>query len=330
VVSLPAKGRPRVVRHASREPCDDVRVRAVGSRAAVMLELADHRVRFALLGQGAKVIERPHAVFSRAAGRLGSPEVVWTDDHWTAMAHQRDEDALWVEPIGQKGASFTLPRCAGAFAARFFHKRFYALEVEPRGERAELRLWRSEPDGGSPQQRTLEVGLTRADERRLSRDIRHTLKDLSHRATTRGDYRTQIVRPALERDGATLRLHDEGGVLTVSARPGEEGTLSLRVALGTGDVSEIEDAPSSLVRLARWVRLRWSEHERAADEARVAWANMLAEALGGRVSRFDAAGATFVLGVVLPALPDPETLDRWLRRVREEARGEARSIVDPR
>lgn len=318
VVAMPPGRDPVVVKHRLRARCRSIRLRAVGSRAAVMLGLEGDRVRLALVGQGAKAIERPHDVFARGTGPLRAPQVVWTDDRWAALAHDPHGDRLVVQPVGDKGVGFAFPRCEGPFAAEYFHKRFYALEVEPGAEGAELRLWRADRDGGRQQQRVVEVHPEDRAARRVARDVRFVLRGVAHRIETSADYRTQAPRPTLSRDGATLRMEDERGSLTLRARPAEEGGLRVRVASALGEGGDPGEIPSSLVRLARWIRSRWSAEERARAEAEERWARALAEGLGARVESVESAGNQLVLALLLAALPDPERLERWLRRLRDE------------
>lgn len=316
-VSVPARGEPSAVKHDLRAPCFGVRARAVGSRAAVMLELAGGGARLALLGRGGKVIERPHEVFPKGVGGLSSPDVVWTDDRWTAVAHRPDHDDLLFEPVGGKGDRFSLPRCAGPFCAHFFHNRFYALEAEPRADAAELRMWRADPDGGRPQQRVIEVVLDNAEARRAARDVRALWRGLAHRLETSADYRTHRARPVLDPDGATLRVVDAAGRVTLSARPAEEG-VSLRITSAKGEDDLAAETPSSLVRLARWIRRTWRAEARAEVEARETWARGLAEPLSATVREVEVAGNTLVLWLMLARLPDVDTFERWLRMLRAE------------
>ncbi len=329
--SVPPRGAPTVVRHDLRAACESLRVRSVGSRAAVALGLAGGACRLAIVGAAAKVIERPHEVFDRSHGALRWPEVVWTDNRWTALAYRPADEGLVVEAVA---GAFALPRCAGPFAAGFFNQRFYALEIEPRGEAVELRLWRVGADGKEPQQRVVELPLDDQAERRVARSVRATLQSVAHEIEARADYRGGSVRPELSRDGAALSMRDDDGIVTLRARPVLDGgvdgapdaAVAVRVESAMGEGLAVTPAPSSLVRLARWIRARWSSEERARAEAREAEARTLAEALDARVEGVELAGNTLVLHLLLQVMPSPDQLVRWLRRLRD---AQARLTADP-
>lgn len=315
-MTLGASG-PSVVRHPHRRRIDDARVRAVGARAAVLLA-GEGTVEMALLGAGGKVVERPHAVFPIGTARLAWPDAVWVDDHWVVLAREEAAGRLLAQPVGEKGAAFAFPRCEGPFAAAHRSQAFYALEVVPIADDAELRLFRCTVDGDEQQQRVDRVPNPAAPALRERRAIRHALGGLAEQLRHARGYRDAALRPALGRAGATLELCDDLGRLGVSAHPEAEGGVALRVSSALGDAPPLPPAPSSLVRLAGWVRARFSPVARQTLEARLAWARALARALGAELARVDRAGSTVILELTLPAMPPAEALVAWLRRLRDE------------
>ena len=316
------RGSGASVRHPLSAPCTDAFVESAGGRAGVTLELEGGVARFGLLAADGKVIERPHAVFGRGSAALGAPTALWTENEWTVLAHERDEGRLRVQPTGGKNPPFTLPRCAGPFAASYYAKHIHVLEAEPRGELTELRLWRCARDGAEPQQRILHVECDDAGPRRARREVRRSLSLLADRVSHARSYRDQRARATLAREGDTLRVVDDGGSTSVRAHPEGEG-LALRIVSTTGGPEDIEETASSLFRLASWVRRRVSSAARARAEAERAWATELAAQLGAELERVERAGSTLILELRCGALPDPDELARWLRRVREEQRGRA-------
>jgi hypothetical protein len=317
-------GEVTAVKHDSA-PCEAVHAQGVGSRAAVVLELRGGRVRFGLLGPGARVIERPHPVFAPGVPPLAAPQVVWTDDDWTLLAHEPGTDRLRVQPSSERLAPFVLPRCAGPFAAGYWVQHLFALEVEPDASGAELRLWRCARDGSEPQQRVTPLALDDRHERRVRLEARQALGDLAYRVGGARGYRSRPTRPELSRDGGTLRLRDGEGRLRVRLEPAREARLSMRITSALGDEPSLPETPSSLVRLARWIRERLSAEARQRAEAERAWARELARALDASLRDVQRAGDTVVLHLALDAPPEAERLQRWLRRLREEqARRHAR------
>ncbi|MCB9598314.1 MAG: hypothetical protein H6719_36710 [Sandaracinaceae bacterium] len=309
-------GAGATVRHRHRRPVDDARVRSVGGRAAVLLT-SDAEIELALVGPGGKVIERPHTVFPVGTGRLAWPDAVWVDDHWVVLARDVEAGVLRAHPLSPKGTAFTFPRCDGAFAAAYRSQAYYALEIEPKGDDAELRLFRCGKTGEQQQQRVDTVPNPDARALHQRRAIRRSLAALADQLRRARGYRDSALRPALGREGSTLELVDDRGRLTVSARPDPEEGVSLRVASALGEEAELEAAPSSLVRLAAWVRRRFSAAAREALEARRAWAEALAVDLGARLEGVERAGTTVVLDLHLDALPHAEALQSWLRRLRD-------------
>jgi len=309
-------GAGTTVRHRHAGTVDDARIRAVGTRAALLLA-GSSGVELALVGGGGKVIERPHGVFERGVTGLDAPDAVWSDDHWVVLARDAKAGVIRVEPLAAKGAAFTLPRCDGAFSAGYYSQHYYALEIEPSGDDAELRLWRCTKTGDHQQQRVDVLVNPDAKAARQRRVVRAGLGSLADRLGMARGYRDAASRPTLSRDGAVLELLDETGRLTVAARPDPSGGLAVRVASALGDDPELTEAPSSLVRLAAWVKLRLSAKAREALEARHAWAVGLADAIEATVHRVDRAGHTLVLELRMGALPEPERFLRWLEQLRE-------------
>ncbi|HJL14051.1 MAG TPA: hypothetical protein RMH99_00275 [Sandaracinaceae bacterium LLY-WYZ-13_1] len=313
------------VDHRTGGACEAVDARAAGSRTGVVLERAGGGVRFALLGPEGKVIERPHAVFGPTAPPLVSPQVVWTDDDWTLLAREPCDDRLWVHPASHRREPFELPRCDGPFAAAYWVQHLFALELDPTPEGGEMRLWRCTRDGASPQQRITALRIEGAPTRRRRLEVRSTLGSLADRLGAAAGYRDRARRPRLSRDGGSLSLHDERGRLRVTVEPGakDDGApgLALRVSSALGDDPRLPETPSSLVRLARWIRARLSPAVREREAADRAWADELAGALGATAGRVERAGATLLLELWLEALPEVERLARWLRRLRDEQAG---------
>ncbi len=318
-------GAPKLVRHHHVAPIDDVRVRSVGSRAVILLT-ARSQIEMGIVSGSGRVIERPHPVFARGSGALGSADAVWADDRWVVLAHALDADVVLAQPLAKragverwgKGLLFSLPECAGAFSAMYHSQTYYALEVEPVGDGAELRLWRCSKVGDAQQRRVDLVAHPGAAATRRRRVVRSALAGLASRMGQARGYRDHAARPTLARDGTSLELLDERGRLSLSVLPDAESEgLVLRVASALGDDPELEEAPSSLVRLAAWVRERLSSAASEAARRRLAWATELAAVLDARVRRVDRAGNTLVLELLLDALPSPEALQRWLGRLRD-------------
>lgn len=316
-----------VVRHPLRAAPDGVSLHAAGGRAAIALEL-DGALQIAMLGAGGRLVERPRPLLERSGLTLGSPRVVWTEDRWTLLAHDRGADRLIAAPLGDEAPAreeFTLPRCQGPFAAAYWARCFYALELTPEGEGGELRLWRAARDGGDAQQRVTQLVLDDARRRRARLATRDALVSLSSRMT-RASYRDASARPELARDGAALTVLDEDGRLTVGLTPDDSG-VRLRVASSLGDDARLPEAPSSLVRLARWVGHRLSSDARTEAARERAFGEARASELGGTLIRLERAGAALVLELALAALPDVDALEPWLRALRRAHRSFAR--VDP-
>jgi hypothetical protein len=308
-----------VVRHPLRAPCDDLSLHSAGGRAAVALELGG-ALQIAVIGTDGKLVERPRAVLERSGMALGSPHVLWTEDRWTLLAHERGADRLVVRRHdgGDEAEGFELPRCGGTFDAQYWVQSFFALEITPEREGGELRLWRCARDGGDPQQRVTQIVLDDAPVRRSRLAMRDALSSLSSRIA-RASYREAPAHPALARDGASLTVLDADGRLTVAFAPDEVG-FRLRVASALGDDARLPEAPSSLVRLASWIRHRLSPDARAQATRERAFGEERARELGGTLLRLDRAGAALVLELALAALPDADVLAPWLRALRRAHR----------
>ncbi|MEZ4339350.1 MAG: hypothetical protein R3B82_22230 [Sandaracinaceae bacterium] len=314
------EGEASVVRHRGRRPLEDARAQAVGGRAAVLLA-GGGRIEIALLGPGGKVVERPHAVFPVGTGHGAWPDAVWVDDHWVVLARDVTAGALVVQPLGDKGEPFGFPRCEGPFAAAYRSQTFYALEVGlVDDDEAELRLFRCDRRGEGQQQRVDRVPNPEAASLRERRAIRHALGALADHLRRARGYRDAAIRPALGREGASLEMADGDGCMRLTARPDPDGGVALRVESSLGGEGALEPPPSSLVRLAAWVRTRFSSAAREAVAARATWARELAEGLGARLARVERAGTALVLELRLDAMPPAEPLQTWLRRLRDAQR----------
>jgi hypothetical protein len=316
------RGRGVSVRHPLHAACTDAFVESAGGRAGVTLELEGGEARFGLLGADGKVIERPHAIFERGSAALGAPVAVWTENEWTVLAHERDAGQLRVQPTGGRNPAFTLPRCAGPFAASYYGKHIHALEAEPRGDLTELRLWRCARDGADPQQRILHLDCDDARPRRARRAVRRSLSLLSERISRARGYRDQRPSVTLAREGDSVVVVDDVGRTSLRVEADGEG-LAVSVVSTVGEGGDAEETMSSLVRLASWVRQRFSSEARARAAAELAWATELASAIGAELESVDHAGPTLLLELRCVALPDPDELARWLRRVEEEQRARA-------
>lgn len=313
-------GEASVVRHRGDRPLEDARAQAVGGRAAVLLS-GEGRIEIALLGPGGKVVERPHAVFPVGTGSGAWPDAVWVDDHWVVLARDVTAGALVVQPLGKKGDAFGFPRCDGPFAAAYRSQAFYALEVVAvDGDEAELRLFRCDKRGDGQQRRVDRIPNAQAASLRERRAIRQALGALADQLRRARGYRDAAIRPALGREGASLELADRDGRLSLTARPHPEGGVALRVVSALGEEAALEPPPSSLVRLAAWVRTRFSPAARQVIDARAAWARELAAALGAELAGIERAGSAIVLELRLDAMPSAEPLQRWLRRLRDAQR----------
>lgn len=311
-----------VVRHPIAGSARSVAIASSGGRAGVAVEQEGDRVLVGVLGPDGKFVERPRPALERTLLRAGAPRVVWTEDAFTLLVHERAGDRLHVAPLGPSGVEITLPRCEGPFAAAYWAQHFFALEVSPDEDGAELRLWRFARDGSGQQERVSRVDQPDAAPRRTALAARRVLTSLSESMARAHGYRDVEERPALSPDGATLTLLDGDGRLTVTAAPYEE-RVRMRVASTLGDDARLPEAPSSLVRLARWVKERLSSVAREQAAADRAWAEALAAELDAAVLRMDRAGAALVLELVLAELPLAARLDRWLRRLRDEHAGRA-------
>ncbi len=310
------------VKHSSSRPFASVDVAAFGTRAALVLE-SGGELSLGLVAIDGKMIERPHPVLERHPETLTAPRVVHREDSWAVLARELGPERVIVT---SKGESFTLPRTAGPFAATFWAQHYYALEVDPDDEGAELRLWRCGRAGEGQQRRVVRVVPSDAAARRTQLRGRRVLSALGARLTQRDGYRDNAARPAIGEGGCSLAFADEVGRVSLSLSP-LEGAIRLRVVstLGEEDLT-LPEPPSSLVRLARWVKERVSPAAREVAERERAWGRELAALLTGTLSRLERAGATLVLELKLAAIPAAEQLDPWLRRLRREQR--ERAVVE--
>jgi hypothetical protein len=297
---------------------EDLDVCSAAGRAAIAVELGGGKVYTGEIGPAGQLVERPHALFPRERASLGSPRVVWTEDSFTALCREREDGRLRVQPLGEKGEAFVLPRSEAAFSAVFIRQHFWALEATPSHEGVELRLWRVKRSGAEAQQRVAQVVLDDAAARRDRLALREVLASVSRRIEQARGYRDAGTRTALAYDGTRLELHDAHGRLVVGARAHEqEQRFALCVTSEIGGESALPEATSSMVRLARRVRALFTKTPEAAPED-LAWAEELVSRLEARVLRFERAGAVVVLELAVSALPGAEPLERWLRLVREE------------
>ncbi len=305
------------VRHPTWHAFESVDLCASGSRAALVLELVGGTLSRGLVGLDGKLIERPRPFLERHLGRLSAPRVVFREDDWTVLAREPDLSSLIVAPPSDE-ASFKLPRSQEPFAAAFWNQHYYALEVSGDEDGAELRLWRCDRKGEGQQQRVVRIKPSDAPARRTQLAARQVLSGLLARASRPATYREQRTRADLAADGCSLSVADEIGRLSLAFAPAQGG-VRMRVVstLGEDDL-RLPDPPSSLVRLARWVRERVSPRARSIAERERAWGAQLAQVLGGTLQRVERAGAALILELALPSLPLPEPLDAWLRRLRSE------------
>jgi hypothetical protein len=119
--------------------------------------------------------------------------------------------------------------------------------------------------------------------------------------------------------GCTLTVLDAQGRVSLALQPRGDA-LHLCATSMLGESDELPEVSSSLVRLARWVRSRFSPELRASTETDRALGEALARAIGGEAIRFDRAGAGRVLEVELDALPSAEALEAWLAEFRAAER----------
>lgn len=305
-----------VVRHPVRGTCEDVALSSAGGRAAIAIEQGGDRVLVGVIGADGKIVERPRPMLERTLARPGSPRAVWTEDAFALLAHDRASDRLLVQPLGERGEPFDVPRCAGPFSAAYWAQSFFVLEMTPDEAGAQLRLWRFARDGSAQQERVSTIALSDARPRRAALATRRVLTSISETTVRAHGYRDAAMQPALSADGASLTLHDRDGRLTVALAPHED-RVRMRVASTLGE-DALPEAPSSLVRLAQWVRGRLSSAAREREAADRSWGEALAKELDAVLVRVDRAGAALVLELSLAEVPLAAPLERWLRRVRDE------------
>mgnify|MGYP001560682740 CR=1 FL=1 len=244
---------------------------------------------------------------------------MFCDDHWVVLGRDAEASAIRSVPLAKKGVPFTLPQCDGPFSAAYRSQTYTTLELEPIEDHAELRMWRCDKRGSSQQRRVVLVENQDAARIRQRRTVRRGLDALAERMSRSRGYRDVPARPELGRDGTTLELLDDEGRLSLIVQEAETpGAFALRVVSALGDDPELPEAPSSLIRLAQWVRDRLTPGARERGDARLAWARARASDGGGRVLGVQRAGNTVVLQLELADLPPSETFLRWLTRVRAE------------
>lgn len=301
--------------------CESFHVASVGSRAACVFE-GDGALRLGIFGPGGRVVERPHAVFGLDLPRLRTPQVTWMDEDWLVAAREPRTDTLRMLPLSPLLEPFTLPQCTRPFALAYHARHLYTLQIEPTPDGGELWLGRCQRDGGAAQQRHLALALDDRRPRRVGIEARSTLSRIGERVRHRGGYREAGYIAELSRDGSTLRIEDERGRLRLRVTP-EAETIAMQLSSALGDDLTLPEAPTSLVRLARWVRLGFSAAARSAVESERRWAETLATALDATLRDVQRAGSTLVLELILRELPPPDPLYAWLGRVRDEqaARG---------
>ncbi len=306
------------VKHPLRAPCRELAVSgAGGGRATVALALDHGSLQAALLGAEGVMVERPHPVMERQGSRLVSPRVVFRENAWVLMVRDAERDRLLARSLGPDAAELALPDCRGPFIARYFARHFFAIEATPHEAGAEVRIWRCAHDGSSPERRVVAVSLPDAPVRRVQRDARAMLTALADRLGRGHGYRDEAPRAEVRPDGASLSLADREGHLTLSVSA-EASEVRLAASSALGEGAPAPQVPGSLVRLARWVRMRVSKAARE-EAARERGAGVrLAEALGGRLVRIDRAGPAVVLELALARLPEAEALAAWVRQLRAE------------
>ncbi|MFK7988085.1 MAG: hypothetical protein AB8I08_18845 [Sandaracinaceae bacterium] len=308
------RGTTTAVRHRTPRPIRDLGIAAAGTRAGVGLELEGGAVRFALLGPEGKVVERPHPVFDRSEGPLAHPQVVWIERRFWVLARRTQTGALVaISSDGSRG--FTLPEVQGPFSAAYYRSHVHVLEVMHDADDAEMRLWRCDAMGRSPQQRRDLIVVPEALARRQCLEARGVLRGLSLQYGRTAGYRGTGQRASLDDETAELRLTEETGALTV-ALAAHEASWILRVSKAGAEEPSLADPPGSVLRLARWIRHRLSSEARQRYEQERAHAETLADMLDATLTRFELAGDGRWLELELPSLPAPDVLHRWLERVR--------------
>ena len=307
-----------LVRHRAGLVLNDVQARAVRSRSAVLFCGAD-RVEVSLIGEKGKVIERPHPVYPRGIGALDSPDAVWADDRWMVLARSPERQEILARPFTKEEPTFSLAGCEGRFSAIYRSQTYYTLEVQTEGDTAWFCLGRCSKTGEQHSRRRSAVENLAGRSIRLRREVRGLFQSYAsgmQRGSARG-YRDGLARPEVTRDGTQIELVDAQGSLRITGGPTPDGArveLSVRSGIGEFDLAEV---PSSLVRLAQWIRGRFSSASRREEQLRTAWATELAEALEAQLVEVTRAGDQVILALVLERLPTTERFHAWVKRLRD-------------
>ena len=145
-------------------------------------------------------------------------------------------------------------------------------------------------------------------------DRRAVLASLvAHRAG--GGYRGEAAPVAhLHPARPELALERDGAEIWIRLRDSERGVIDLDLTGAPLGEAEAREAPSSLIRLARWVRRRLKKDERMAEARFLATVEDACEA-GERVVSAQRAGPSVLARVECARLPSAKRLGAWAEHV---------------
>lgn len=295
VVHLDPGGGVRSVRHRLRAPLKSLDLEAVRGKTALALGYGTDRVDVAVLDAAGAMRERPHTVTRRPGHVLAAPLVRWIDNGFCYAVREPGDGHVRVEGFDDQRTPITLQAEPGPFGLAFYRREFVLVQLLPDGdERWRLRLRIAEVDGSGQQVRELSCEPVDAPRRRRTRQARLELRSLRSALVTPTYRDAADLGVEGQVDGLGLTVHDPVGVVRIELTPAAAGTRVTLVA-SRGDVSQ-EPPSTSLVRLARWVKGRFSPEARAEAAAALGWAEGVAESVpGATVHRVDRAGDALVL-----------------------------------
>ena len=315
----------RDVRHALERPVRDLDARAAGTRAVLALADGSAALRAAVVDGEGRMRERAHVVL-RGSGPFVEPTAYWADDAFAVAGRDAGAGALRAVRLdGRPHAGFEDVGAPAGWAYGQGSVLLATLRSRPGegGVRDRLALRKQGVDGAGALAH--EVVCTPADEahrRRVveARDCFERLRDLLAGVGYRD------ARGAAGIDPRALEGRFRGAEREVAVRLEVREGEPCRLTLATGDGSGAPPA-SSLLRLARWVRLRLSPAARREEAAREAWARgLVGEEVPLAAVRRDARGAHLELRPAEP--PAARELLEWLRALAaaeldpvDEARG---------
>lgn len=315
-----AGGAVRDVRHRVSAKVNAVDAAAAGSSAAVALGYDGahaERVDVALVGSDGKLNQRPHVYLEDLGARFVAPRVHWMESRFVATAIEAATGEL-VFGVGGSRLPTGLSSLPETSAVASYAERVVAIGVTEDGGATSLVHASCRQDAGGASMGRMALVPTDGEARARRSRARRVLVESATRLGGPG-YRSVEAAIEIEPDRLEMSVRRAGGSARARVEPADDDTWRVSIATWTDANGDAPAPTRSVVRLARWLRARWSEEERHAAEAARRWADSVAQIIGARVSGLDWVTGARAVTFEAPSMPSAEVISRAITRALDPA-----------